>query len=331
VIVALAVALLYAAASLKGVEVAARLARFALGNLRLIGFLLLLEIVIKVIDHFKFLRDAMNHLPGPIRILVELLGTAGLYLAITRLITLLTGGRGLIGVLGRVSTAVGEEGVAGAIGGLSTAASVALPAALVIGAAALGVFIGHMLRHIPAIRHFGDMVAGAVGNLTGLNAGLTDAQNQRLNQGAQGANLARYRDYYRRLRAAGYSTADALQMAKNAFGFERGGEIGGTSEGRAVRITAHVGEWVLNREQQLRMARLVGGWDSAKRYLFGTPVMRPKSAYALGGQVGSPFGGPRSSGSPVSQTLQIYTSSPDVDIDYVMRIAGARLAGALMP
>lgn len=63
-----------------------------------------------------------------------------------------------------------------------------------------------------------------------------------------------------------------------------GGQVQG-SEGRPVPILAHAGEWVVNRQQQAKLARQLGmSAEQAAMWLFGTAGRGPRGGF--GGQVG---------------------------------------------
>jgi hypothetical protein len=68
------------------------------------------------------------------------------------------------------------------------------------------------------------------------------------------------------------------QIARERRGYQDGGVIGkeNTRAGQAIAITAHVGEWVLNKAQQIKMARRLGiTLEQAKMMLFGTKGIEP--------------------------------------------------------
>jgi hypothetical protein len=118
-------------------------------------------------------------------------------------------------------------------------------------------------------------------------------------------------------------------------GYASGGVIGEQEGwmgllGQAVPILAHVGEWVLNPQQQLRLAAAVGGMSRARELVFDRRSV-PTSSFAGGGIVMgvSPFSPPQRAGAPIGRDVHIempiYTSSPLVDVDYVAAVLEQRM------
>jgi hypothetical protein len=104
--------------------------------------------------------------------------------------------------------------------------------------------------------------------------------------------------------------------------FAAGGEVGAARTGRPVPIVAHEGEWVVNGEQQLRLAYAFGGLARARNYLFRSGLTpTPGYSFAAGGIVGAPPGLAGMMRPAVNQHFEINTASPQVDIDYVMAVA----------
>jgi hypothetical protein len=55
-----------------------------------------------------------------------------------------------------------------------------------------------------------------------------------------------------------------------------GGDVGGTKQGAAVPVIAHVGEWILNKAQQLKLAqRIKLPVNELRMWLFGTEGKKP--------------------------------------------------------
>jgi hypothetical protein len=99
-----------------------------------------------------------------------------------------------------------------------------------------------------------------------------------------------------------------------------------TNIGDAMPIIAHVGEWILNEEQQMRVAQAFGGLDRARSAIFQGKAYPSGYAYAGGGVVRRRRGGAVVAGSHVEQHFTINTTSPKVDIEYVARVAQQRMA-----
>lgn len=100
--------------------------------------------------------------------------------------------------------------------------------------------------------------------------------------------------------------------------------------GSLVPIMAHVGEWVVNGEQQMRLAAALGGLSRAREYLFQGRTPVAQRTFASGGIVTATTPRPLPSEGPqkiVEQNIAIQTSSPMVDVDYVARILEQRMAG----
>ena len=116
------------------------------------------------------------------------------------------------------------------------------------------------------------------------------------------------------------------KKTKASFGQRKaaGGAVWGGVEGAAVPILAHVGEWVLNREQQDRLARAMGGWRKARDFLFTRTT--PTMSFQLGGIVPTPVVALSGGGNGVTQNVLINTSSPTVDVDYVARVLESRMS-----
>lgn len=101
--------------------------------------------------------------------------------------------------------------------------------------------------------------------------------------------------------------------------FQNGGEVEGETYGAPKGIIAHVGEWVLNAKQQAIAGAPFGGPENLKRQLFATP----STPYAMAGGSPAAFagagggGGSSNSKSTVIQLGPVYTTQPDIDIDYI--------------
>ena len=97
----------------------------------------------------------------------------------------------------------------------------------------------------------------------------------------------------KRLRAKGITDKDILatlidrgllteKQVKSLMGFATGGQVPG-GEGKAVPIIAHAGEWVLNKAQQMKLAKKVGeSTEALKLYLFGGAGKSPQKSAASG-------------------------------------------------
>lgn len=107
--------------------------------------------------------------------------------------------------------------------------------------------------------------------------------------------------------------------------YATGGVIGGGRVGEGVRILGHVGEWVLNEDQQRRLARLAGmSPDIIKKYLFEGAALDPRFSFAgLRGTRPMEATSNTRIGGTVNQ--HVYTSQVEVDLDYLMRGAEMRL------
>lgn len=87
----------------------------------------------------------------------------------------------------------------------------------------------------------------------------------------QGKNVA---DVLKALQKEGLISKDDILHLASQYGanvlFDKGGEVGG-KQGKAVPIIAHAGEWVLNKVQQMKLARRLGaGTEQVSNWLFGT-------------------------------------------------------------
>lgn len=82
--------------------------------------------------------------------------------------------------------------------------------------------------------------------------------------------------------------------------FAAGGRVRGP-DGAPVQIIAHAGEWVLNRVQQSRLARMVGlGLEDIKGYLGFPGESSTKRHFDSGGVVSSTYPGPRFNIAPIT-------------------------------
>jgi hypothetical protein len=104
---------------------------------------------------------------------------------------------------------------------------------------------------------------------------------------------------------------------------DRGGTIPGYP-GQGVPILAHAGEWVLNHNQQARMAAAVGTTPELLQKALFTQTRVPRFAYAVGGRV-STDAVPIAGRPPVMQSVTINTASPTVDVEYVARVMEQRM------
>ncbi len=98
------------------------------------------------------------------------------------------------------------------------------------------------------------------------------------------------------------------------------------SAGRPIRILAHIGEWVLNREQQARVAHAFGGLQNARQAIFQGTSVPSGGSYAMGGIIQNHSSNVHRIGGGVTQNFTINTTSPKIDIDYITRLAESRMA-----
>lgn len=99
--------------------------------------------------------------------------------------------------------------------------------------------------------------------------------------------------------------------------FADGGEVLGGTLGSAKQVMAHVGEWVLNPQQQAIAAQPFGGVANLKSALFSTSAA--PYAFATGGLAGVSAAPAMTTPtpSPIINLGPINTTQPDIDIDYI--------------
>lgn len=281
------------------------------------AIVLLIEHWDKLSASIKRVKEWFDELPGPIKILVGVLGggVAGaglagvLFLASRRFRNLITAADPLPGKLGKISSILtGGRGLVGLLGRAGLAGA----------ALAAGYGIGQLLLKIPGLerglKNLGGKIADIVSGSSSLRGAAKalgidfgdEAGYEPLTQTGREEERNYVRRKYRRLRAQGVAHDEAVEILKGQHPgnsniiprmleayrnrnvdqiprFQGGGEVKGT-QGRAVPAIVHAGEWVVNKEQQLRLAnRMRTTVREAGMFLFGTQGMSP-AASAAGGR-----------------------------------------------
>jgi SLT domain-containing protein len=128
-----------------------------------------------------------------------------------------------------------------------------------------------------------------------------------------------------------YQLAAYHGLIPQLHGYDVGGVVHGPFHGAPQPILAHTGEWVLNDEQQMRGAQLVGSWSRFRDYIFSGRMPDTTLAFDQGGIVrtvpsaGSGARGAGSTGGSPTLNQNVYTSQVEVDVDYLFRTAEQRL------
>lgn len=122
------------------------------------------------------------------------------------------------------------------------------------------------------------------------------------------------------------SRAYATWLGRSPHWYDKGGPVMGGPMGAAIPIIAHVGEWVLNNAQQMRLAQALGGLENAKRLLFDTGSMTPTYTFAGGGVVQNWGGSSSNAMQSIYAPVTVHSSKAEYDGDYLASVLERRFS-----